>query len=255
MNILVLVAGVADPKWPLEPASEAALPPRQAERLVLSPFDEAALELALRARDQLAGAATLSCAVVGGPETEKLARSVFALTSGPVVRLEAQPGLLWDQSAVAGRLAEFARALVAPPDLVLIGREFGDCDDGLVPPALAETLGWGLCALVQDIATTDGCLRLMRERGGQEEWIAPAGPAVASVTNDRRNRLRKPLVKNVMAARQVQIATADGRLEPSPKLSLEGAAAGDVGRPRVACRVLGGALEEQVAALATLLKE
>jgi electron transfer flavoprotein beta subunit len=50
MKIVVAVAGVLDPKWPIELDAEG-MPRIAAERMVMSPFDESALEIALRLRD------------------------------------------------------------------------------------------------------------------------------------------------------------------------------------------------------------
>ena len=50
MNIVVLIAGVHDPNWPIATSGDT-LPEVDAERQIMSPFDEAALEIALRIRD------------------------------------------------------------------------------------------------------------------------------------------------------------------------------------------------------------
>ena len=52
MNVLVLLSGIADPKWQLpEPVTETSLRTQRASYPLLSPFDEAALEVALKLRD------------------------------------------------------------------------------------------------------------------------------------------------------------------------------------------------------------
>ena len=55
MNIVVLIGGVHDPKWPIALGDEGSAIPA-AENQVLSPFDEAALEVALRIRDAICAA-------------------------------------------------------------------------------------------------------------------------------------------------------------------------------------------------------
>lgn len=131
MNIVVLLAGVHDPKWPI--TQEAALSELDDKR-IMSPFDEAALELALRIRD--ADSSThIAARVAGGKGAMGIARSVLALKIRDVAIFSIERP--WDQAAVARALVPLCKGA----DLVLIGREFGDFDDGLVPSTLAGLLG------------------------------------------------------------------------------------------------------------------
>jgi electron transfer flavoprotein beta subunit len=249
MNILVLIAGVLDPKWPVAPLGDG-LPERAADRLILSPFDEAALEIALRIRDAHSATA-IRALVAGGAEAVRLARAVAALNIADVATVAlAAP---WDQAATARELA----AVCDDADLVLMGREFGDCDDGLVPPMLAGLLGKPFFGRVQVVEAT-GAIRLMREAAICEEWLTVAQPIVASVTNDRRTRLRKPLMKNVMMARQTPIGTLTiGTLAQAPKgcADLAGVSAHAGARAMVDCAMIGGSPEDQASAIAALLVE
>ncbi|KUR76775.1 hypothetical protein [Novosphingobium sp. Fuku2-ISO-50] len=246
MNILVLIAGVLDPKWPVAPFGDG-LPERAADRLILSPFDEAALEIALRIRDAHSATA-IRAIVAGGEEAIRLARAVAALNIADVATVAlAAP---WDQAATARELA----AVCDDADLVLMGREFGDCDDGLVPPMLAGLLGKPFFGRVQVVETT-GAIRLMREAAICEEWLTVAQPVVASVTNDRRTRLRKPLMKNVMMARQAQIGTLTHCAAPKGGADLAGVSAHAGARAMVDCAMIGGSPEDQASAIAALLVE
>lgn len=244
MKIMVLIAGVLDPKWPLTPVA-GGLPLRSGDRLLLSPFDEAALELALKIRDARPDF-ELSAIVAGGSEGEKLARSICALRVADVSTL-ALPDA-WDQAATAQRLAQAAYGA----DLILIGREFGDCDDGLVPPMLAAILGLPFFGRAQ-VVQAEPDVRLMREAGSHEEWLTVDRPLVVSATNDRRNRLRKPLMKNVMQARQARIAHRDARPVAATGLQLAGSAGLACARSGTDCRMIEGNVQEQAHALAALL--
>ncbi len=239
MNVLVLLAGVLDPKWPIETA-DGGLPARNAERLILSPFDEAALETALGLRDA-SPEIMIRVVVLGGDGAGKLARTVAAFNI-PVETLQVADW--WDQNILAEALAGVADEA----DLLLVGREFGDCDDGLVPALLAARLGRPLFARAQ--AVRDG--RVMREAAGAEEWAALDRPLVVSVTNDRHNRLRKPLMKNVMLARKAVIEA----LPPSTKESDAAFRAvrliASARRP-VECRMIEGTSEAQARQIAEML--
>ena len=178
---------------------------------------------------------------MGGGEAEKIARAVAAFNV-PVATLEIADW--WDQMCVAEALA----AVSGDSDLVLLGREFGDCDDGAVPSLLAARLGSPLFARAQ--AVRDG--RFMRESGNSEEWLTPRAPLVVSVTNDRRNRLRKPLMKNVMMARHAAVETLPPYRHVN-RARLAGTRLLAGSRRAVECELVGGPPDQQAARLAELL--
>lgn len=254
-NVVVLAMGIADPKWPLPSleigAEGTAL--RGAPPTMLGTFDEAALEVALKVRDSHEST-HLTFVLIDGSGSEALARTVGGYRPDALVRLDASALPACDAAAMATFMADVVRTLPAP-QLVLIGREFGDLDDGAVAPCLVEHLGWPFAALVQEVAFDGQRFELMRERGTVREWSELAPPVLASVTNDRRNRLRHPLLKNVMAAkRAVYPVTRIEGIRASPALTL--AAAGRAPAPaRTPCRLVEGPLDVQVAALATYLLE
>lgn len=139
----------------------------------------------------------------------------------------------------------------------MIGREFGDCDDGALPPYLAEALNWRFVGLAQEIARDNGALKFRRGRGDVDEWLRLPVPVVASVTNDKSNRLRRPLLKNVMAAKRETFSViappqpdAAPRLAPSALKLQE-----STRRLGASCRMLTGSVASQVAELATYLKQ
>lgn len=246
MKVAVLIAGVHDPKWPVTPSAALGEEAGDQHR-IMSPFDEAALEMALRLRD--ADPAVQIAAIVGGGAAGiKVARTVAALNVADVGTLALDRP--WDQVATARALAGFCE----DADLILIGREYGDFDDGLVPSLLAGVLALPFFGRAQTIETQGG-VRLMRERGSSIERLACTGRLVASVTNDRRTRLRKPLMKNVMQARQAVIAEASATGEPSPALVLHELSQRTSGRERTNCTLYAGTAAEQARALADLLWE
>ncbi len=246
MNVVVLLAGIADPKWPL-----AIMPDGRsvANKRILSPFDEAALEIALKIRESSAGAA-LTFIVVGERESEPLIRRVAAFRPDQLIRLDTGSSPCWDARQLSGRLA--AGLAGFDPSLVLIGREFGDADDGAVPPSLAEELGWTFFGLCQAIRK-EVRLSLLRETEDFEEWIEVDRPIVASVTNDRRNRLRRPLMKNVMLARTAPFTALPSACESPAGLPRISIAPAEPQRRGAPCRMLGGTPGTQAAELIAFL--
>lgn len=244
MKIVVLVAGVHDPKWPVTPDAVLA---GASDHRIMSPFDEAALEMALRVRDAQP-ATSIAVRVAGGEASAKIARAVAALRISDLAAFSCQHP--WDQAAMARALAPLCQGA----DMVLIGREFGDFDDGLVPAMLAGIVGWPFFGRAQTIDAGAG-VQLMREAGSHVESLTLSGPLVASVTNDRRTRLRKPLMKNVMEARQAEIGMLPAEVPPSPGLSLAGLLPCVNSRAGTDCAMLDGPPHVQAQALADILWE
>jgi electron transfer flavoprotein beta subunit len=245
VNVAVLIAGIADPKWPL-----GAAQPR-----IASPFDESALEVALELRDaDPAATITLLVATPAASGDEALARGAAAHRADHLFGVEIPLGIEWDARSQAALWKAALSRLPAPPSLVVMGREFGDRDDGTLPACLAETLGWSFTGLVQQIRAVAGGFEMMRERGSREERIERGAPALASITNDRRNKLRHPLMKNVMAAKRASIATLAVEAPAAVQVRLEALAAAAPPARAGKCRMLEGPVQARVAALADYLR-
>lgn len=255
MNILVLLAGVADNRYPLhEIGLEHGRVSESAQsRRILSPFDEGALELALKLRDQRDDC-HIEVLVLGGSNEENLLRTVAAFKPDRLRCLQLQPYCPWDAQLSSGQIVQLLRDQGLQPDLLLIGREFGDLDEGGLPVMLAARLDLSLFSLAQYAEWQDGRLSLLRERGTSQQWHRPWGPLLATVTNDRRNKLRHPLMKNVMMARKMSFdsvvagGAAGSELSPAQLLP-----AREIQRSGN-CRMLEGDLSSQATALLAYLQ-
>lgn len=243
MKIAVAIAGVLDPKWPIALDGDG-MPDIALDRAVLGPFDESALEIALRLRD-LDPSNTISALVSGCTAGEKIARTIAAFRIEDIDIVTMPFTLACDVNRVAHRVAD---ALAGDADLILMGREFGDCDDGSVPALVAARLGLPFFGRVQDVRTR----MLIREGQDHEESVTLDRPMLCSVTNDRRNRLRKPLMKNVMTARTAEFRWSAGEAAaatPVERFELIANA-----RAPVECRMVSGAPEEIAAAFASRMR-
>jgi electron transfer flavoprotein beta subunit len=258
MQVVVLLAGIVDPKWRLDrlglhpgtgEAEEAGLPKR------LSPFDEAALETALKLRD--ADPAVRCTAIVfGDAASDPLLRAVLAFRPHRALRFDTSGLSPWDPLATARLLGAAVDGLGVQPDLLLMGREFGDADDGVLPALLAETRGCPFFGQAHAVTTGDEGLLAIRTRGPREEQRRLAPPALVSLTNDRGNRLRHPLMKNVALARRETLeVVSPSRHDPARALYARSlSVVPPPSRGPGACRMLDGPLDAQVAALADYLR-
>lgn len=268
MHVAVLLSGVADPRRPLaRPATGQWLDviATPTTPFKLSPFDEAALEVALKLRDR-DPAVRVSALVTDSAHDLALMRSVASyrpdLVAGIPVPADRRGNPGWMAEAIPIALSGVAFPAV---DLWLMGREHGDLDDGVVPAFLAERWGLpfvGLALSVQSAGPNWQCDRIF---GNRVQTIRVPGPLVASVTNDRGNRLRHPLMKNVMLAKQQKIdmlsaadapAQSAGRSTtaiPVIRIALEPLASGR--RTDTPCRMLSGTIDEQAQALADYVRD
>ncbi|RTZ41647.1 hypothetical protein EKL30_13895 [Candidimonas sp. SYP-B2681] len=259
MHIAVLIAGVADPKRPLErPVSGqwTDIVDSPTTPFKLSPFDEAALETALKFRNR--DPSTIITALVTDGSTDlALMRSVAAYRIERVFGLCPPAGQRGNPAWLARHVMQAIQLPDAPTDLILIGREHGDMDDGMTAAYLAEHCDWPFVSLALHAKLSDdGTLVFERIATSQDESVRVPMPACASISNDKNNRLRHPLMKNVMLAKQQQFpvikpdtANADTgitvlRVEPP-----ESASSG-----HAPCRMFDGTVIEQANALASYLK-
>lgn len=203
---MVLVKQILDPELPARKfriAADGRQPERGDAPLVINPFDQNALELALQLKD--AGAAeSVTVITAGGSEATDALRKALALKADRAIHIDTGDLEIQDAAAVAALLEAAVRKLDGA-DLILAGRQAGDWDQGQVGYLLAERLGWPCAALVQRIEAAGDRLRLVREAPGGREVLEAGLPLVATVTNDDSNVLRLPKVRDVMMANRKPI--------------------------------------------------
>ena len=254
MNILVLLSGIADPKWAMPATVDtAALDDLRTRYPLLSPFDEAALELALKVRDT-DPTTHIQALLSASAATDPLLRHVAGFRLDQVSGFDGRQWPAWNGPVLARALAEHIRSLPTAPDLVLIGREFGDLDEGSLPALLADALALPYVSLVLGLRPSAQGLELVRQQGAAQESLAQPLPAVAAVTNHARNRLRHPLLKNVMAAKKMTFTLTELPAPGAAQVRLTRMAAAVQPVRTSACRMLEGDVTAQAQALAQLLK-
>jgi electron transfer flavoprotein beta subunit len=263
MHIAVLLAGIADPRKPLPAPASGDWRDLRAEPAVsykLSPFDEAALEIALKLRERHRQA-RITALVTDGAGDTALMRAVAALRPDRLIGLDIPVVQRGNPAWLARHAAELLGGGAALPDLILIGREHGDLDDGMVPPYLAEAWGLPYAGLAlqaqndENAGENGGGWTFVRSAAAHDESLRLPAPAMASVSNDKSNRLRHPLMKNVLLAKQQQFErfTPDAA-QPAPRPFLARAAPIEATqRGTHPCRMLEGSAAEQARALAAYL--
>lgn len=218
MKIAVCLKQILDPElapkdFRVDPV--ARQPVRGSARLVISSFDENALETAVQLKERHGAAVAAIC--MGPKEADEVLRRALAMTADEAFRVDGPADL--DAEAAAAALAEAIRG-AGPVDLVLVGRQAGDWDRGQVGPMLAEALGFACVTAAFGPEPAGEKLLLRREVAGGIDRVEVKLPAVVTITNDTANLPRIPKVKDTMMAMRKPIVVL-----PAPPVSSEPAVA------------------------------
>ena len=165
--------------------------------LILNPYDEFALEQALRVKEQL-GAGEVVVVSLGPALVQTALRTALALGADRALHLK-NDTVAPDALAVAKALAEAIRPL--GPGLVWLGKQAMDGDGAQVGPMLATLLAWPCVSAVAAFSLTGQTARVEREVEGGRELIDVPLPAV--LTADKGlNEPRYASLKGIMAAKK-----------------------------------------------------
>ena len=170
---------------------------------VISPFDEQAVEAALRIRDALgAGAEVRITALTVGDESARgIVKHVLALGVDDAVTMSDPAFADSDGYAPAHALAK-AIAKLGTVDLVLAGRQAADGDAGVVGPGLAELLGIPAITFARRIDVADGVVRAVRVLEDGSETVEAPLPALVTVSHEMGNVRNASLRETMRAARK-----------------------------------------------------
>jgi len=202
MNIVVCMKQVLDPEAPvsafrIDPEAKRAIPPKGTPP-VLNPYDENALEAALKIKDAQPSEITV---ISMGP---RLARPVvkksLAVGADELVLLEDDVFEDLDSYATAYILATAIKK-IGKYDIILCGRQAADSDAGQVGAGIAEILGIPSITAAQKMEISDGKLRVERVVSDGYEVIETSAPALVTASNEI-GELRSPTMKAVMEAQK-----------------------------------------------------
>ena len=190
---------------------------------VINPYDEYAIETALRLREAHPG--TRVTAVTYGPE-----RARTALKTALAMGCDEAAHILDESGADAGWL-DRGRALAAaltgqgPFDFVLCGKQAVDDDLAAVPQALARFLDFPHVAVVPavEVDTEGRQVTCRREVEGATEIVKVPLPCLVSIQKGGYEP-RYPTLKGMMAAKRKEIPTlspGDSGRAPTPEVIAE----------------------------------
>jgi electron transfer flavoprotein beta subunit len=255
MKIVVCVKQVPDTETRVRIApSGNAISEADVANWIVSPYDEFAIEEALRIKEAKGGEVVL---VTAGPDRAQASlRTGLAMGADSAVHVK---DAALDAACPLGTARALAAALrtLAPFDLVLCGQQGVGGDNSQVPGMLAELLDLPQVTVAVKIELGDGKATIEREiEGGRETWQTPL-PAVVSAQKGL-NEPRYASLKGIMAAKKKPIQVLDltglglDTASVAPKVRVT---AMDLPPARPAVHMIEGDPETQAKELIRLLHE
>jgi len=191
MNILVILRAVQDPSG-LSVNRRAQKVFINREQYLFNPSDRNALEAAL----QLGGRVTVLG--LGGAPAEQVLRDARAMGAARAVQIRDE-GLKNADAFVLTGVFQRAIEQLGGIDLVLLGAEVLDSDNGQIGPRLAEALDWAFIGNAHELKVSGETLTAIVARGRAFARVEADLPAVATVAPDS-NKPRYAHAGRVIAA-------------------------------------------------------
>lgn len=253
MNIVVCIKKIPDPEIPpvkfkLDTEAMRVLPPEGIPP-VINPYDEQAVELALRIKEKRGGRVTvLTIDEEASPSIVKHALAMGA-DEGYILSDSAFSGS--DSFSIAHILAQAIKK-IGHVDLVLCGRQAADWDEGIVGSLLAEKLGYSIVTLAESIELSDGNIKVKRTLLDGYQEFAVSLPAVVTVSSEV-GKPRLPSGWGIISASRKELPVWDSSIiDSDPALIGNGAARKELVKLYVPekkrhCTIIAGETTEEAA--------
>lgn len=258
MNIIVCIKQVVDPEAPpstfrIDPEAKRAIhaagvPP------VLNPYDENALEAALRIKDL--HQSKITAISMGTKLAKAVLRKSLAAGANELFLLEDDAFENLDSYSTALILTAAIKK-IGKYDLILTGRMAADTNAGQVGSGIAEIMGIPAVTTARKVELSDGKVRVERVVSDGYEVIEAPLPALVTVSHEL-GELRNVPLRELMAAQKKQVTIWRGQdlgIESPPMKRVKML---DLYIPRkeARCQIVEGETEEEAAVnLALRLRE
>lgn len=209
MNIIVCVKRVPDTETRIRVGDDGTSIEPSGVKYVLSPYDEFAVEAALRmreARDE----GEVTVVTLGDDSAQETLRSALAMGADKALLLQGEATA--DGLATARALAAEIEDADAP--LVLLGVKAADDDQQQVGPMLATLLGRPCATAVSSFELTDDSVTCHSEVEGGTQVLELPLPAVVTITKGEFEP-RYASLKGIMAAKRKPLETKEAQTAPS----------------------------------------
>lgn len=252
MNIFVLMKRTFDTEEKIS-ISNGQIEDDGAE-FIINPYDEYAIEEAIRVRDEHGGEVTV--VTVGEEDAEKQIRTALAMGADKAALIDVEDDLDdYDEFSAAMILAEYLKDKDA--DLILAGNVAIDGGSGQVGPRVADILDIPYVTTITKLEIEGETVKIVRDVEGDSEIIEASLPLLVTAQQGL-NDPRYPSLPGIMKAKKKPLEELEmddldldeDDVEPKTKTV-------EIFLPpeKEAGRILEGELDDQVKELAGLLSK
>src|ERR1700704_424628 len=217
MKILVPVKRVVDKDIKIRVKSDNSGVELANVKMSMNPFDEIAVEEALRLKEK--GQATeVVCVSVGPQQATETIRTGLAMGADRGILVKT------DKPTEPLAVAKILKAIVdeEKPGLVILGKQAIDDDCNQTGQMLAALLGWSQATFASQLEVDGSDLNVTREVDGGLQTLKLKGPAIVT-TDLRLNESRYASLPNIMKAKKKPIAdksASDYGVDLTPHLEI-----------------------------------
>ena len=196
MKILVAVKRVIDPYVKIRVKTDNSGVETQNVKMSMNPFDEIAVEEALRLRENNQASEVVAVSI-GNDTCQETLRHALALGADRAIHIRS------DAPYVSLHIAKILQKIVQQetPDLVLLGKQSIDGDNNQTAQMLSALMDWPQATFASKVIIENNQLTVTREIDGGLETLSMALPAIVS-TDLRLNEPRYASLPNIMKAKR-----------------------------------------------------
>lgn len=256
MNIIVCIKQVPETtEVKINPETNTLI--REGVPSIVNPFDENAIEAALKLREKHGGKVTVI--TMGPPQAAEALKNAIAMGVDDVVLVSDRAFAGSDTWATSYTLAQTIKK-IGSFDLIICGKQAIDGDTAQVGPGIAEWLGIPQVTFAVKIEVDGNRAKVERLLEEVNEVVETPLPAVLTVVK-QINEPRMPSLKGMMKAKKAEIMTLKAEdIQADPKnIGLNGSPTQVVKiftpPPKSGGKILDGEPGEVVNDLITKIKE
>lgn len=198
MKVAVCITSAFEINSPLELTSETSTLKREKLVSVLNPFDEYAIEEALKTKEKSGGTVDAICA--GTDSHVEILRKALAMGADDAILMKTDEELTSLSTAIL-----LAKEIQEKNyDLVFMGMQTIDFQSGIVGSLTAEMCGYHIIHACTALRIDGDAISGDRETGDGMETVSTTLPAIVTA-NKGINNPRYPSLKGVMAAKKKTI--------------------------------------------------
>ncbi|PAB60089.1 electron transfer flavoprotein subunit beta/FixA family protein [Anaeromicrobium sediminis] len=178
---------------------------------MLNCFDESALEMALKLSDHSEGfnVFNLTALTIGNKKLDTYLKTLYALRFEKAIRIENNEDIRFLPEVVATVISKYVKD-INNQDVIILGRQSGEGDNGKTPLLVAETLRWPCITQVINIEPhKKHSLKVTSMVDGGILTQIIKTPCVLSVGNAPNSYMRVPTLKDKMKYGKTPIDVLD----------------------------------------------